>query len=233
MTKLTVGGVVTRVQRQFGDESGVQVTNQDIIRWIDDCYREITLQNEDIRYQNVYPAYVRNDVRVTLVTGNNGVLVSSLYYRESEDSAYQKLTYLKPTEMDDYIPGWQTIAEGVVFNRNLPTGIPAYYTRSFAGSVIVYPAPDQDSDSEAFMATVYATSFSPTGSLSEVLDLPEHLHNVVVDYCLMKAYEMDEDWQAAQIKAEYVQSTLDFNSGRDSWVARDTYPTIAVRAEDV
>lgn len=233
MSKLTVGDVIERVQRQFGDESGVQVTNADVIRWIDDAYREVALQNEDIHYRNIYPTYTRNDARISL-DGNSAYQIYALYYRQDGASNfYEKLKYLNPVEMDEYLPGWQTINEGTPFNRNLPVGTPQFYTRSFSGSLIVYPAPEFETDPQAFMATIYAASFSPSGSLNEDLDLPEHLHNLVVEFCLMKAYEMDEDWQAAQVKAEYVQSTLDFNAGRDAWVERDTYPTITVRLEDV
>jgi hypothetical protein len=37
----TVGQIYDYVKRAFGDESGVQLTNADIVRWINDAQNEI------------------------------------------------------------------------------------------------------------------------------------------------------------------------------------------------
>ena len=44
----TVQDVLLSVKRQFGDESGVQVTDSDIVRWVDDAQREISMNNPEI-----------------------------------------------------------------------------------------------------------------------------------------------------------------------------------------
>ena len=45
---LNIQDVANRVKRTFGDESGVQVTDDDIIRWVNDAQLEISRQNEDL-----------------------------------------------------------------------------------------------------------------------------------------------------------------------------------------
>jgi hypothetical protein len=42
----TVGNVQSQVKRVFGDESGVQLTNDDITRWINEAQVDIAKQNQ-------------------------------------------------------------------------------------------------------------------------------------------------------------------------------------------
>ena len=42
----TVGDVYNVVKRIFGDESGVQLTNDDIVRWINEAQVDISKQNQ-------------------------------------------------------------------------------------------------------------------------------------------------------------------------------------------
>src|SRR4249920_3716410 len=44
-----VSDVVSRVKRQFGDEAGVQITDTDIIRWVNDGQLEITKKNKVLK----------------------------------------------------------------------------------------------------------------------------------------------------------------------------------------
>jgi hypothetical protein len=49
---------------------------------------------------------------------------------------------------------------------------------------------------------------------------------------MMKAYEMDEDWDSADRKAQLIQSTIDFNNSREGWFGRETYPVVSTNYQD-
>lgn len=53
-----VSNVISHVTRQFGDESGAQISSEDIIRWLNDGQREIasiTKFNELVATTNFVP----------------------------------------------------------------------------------------------------------------------------------------------------------------------------------
>jgi len=51
-----VSEVITAVQRQFGDESGVQLENTDIIRWINDAQDVIVAKNKVLKAKSTTAA---------------------------------------------------------------------------------------------------------------------------------------------------------------------------------
>ena len=51
----TVGDVYSQVKRVFGDESGVQLTNDDIARWINEAQVDISKQNQILQTTATLP----------------------------------------------------------------------------------------------------------------------------------------------------------------------------------
>jgi hypothetical protein len=45
---LNVQDVANRVRRTFGDDGGVQVTDDDILRWVNDAQLQISTDNEEL-----------------------------------------------------------------------------------------------------------------------------------------------------------------------------------------
>jgi hypothetical protein len=218
----SVQDIVTRVQRAFGDESAVQVTNDDIFRWINDACREVVMQHE-----NLLQATGLIDCVAGQSEYNQPVdcfTVNSILFRQSDDvnGSYYSLRYLGPAQLTQMADGWQGNAYG--------TGVPQIFTRSSGGKFAIFPTPDVSR--VGAIKVIYARYALDVTSLASNIDLPAYYHSYVDNFCMMKAYEMDEDWESADRKAQLIQSTINFNNGREMWFGRETYPTISVNYED-
>ncbi len=201
--------IKTRVKRQFGDESGVQITDDDILRWVNDAQRKIVMNNEGLLEKSAVANSTINvqeyDLPVDLL------LLRAIMYKGPGDSLYIKLKGYTFAEFNDYVDGWSGTTE---------RGIPICYT-VHASKIVAFPVPDH-TQTAAFK--VYYTR-KP--------DLPVLYHDSVVNYCLQKAYELDEDFEASTAKSTEVVSDLSLLRGREDWKVQETYPLITILPEDM
>src|SRR5687768_3646573 len=121
---MMVSDVITRVQRQFGDEASVQIDQADIIRWINDVAKEIAVQNDLGQATATQNSVVGQNLYTVPA---NMLAIRSIYY----DSL--KLDFFTRAEYDQYI------------NANDPketsSGTPIIYTRH-VDDLLLYPKPD-------------------------------------------------------------------------------------------
>lgn len=220
--KLTVQDIVTRIQRSFGDEASVQVTNEDIYRWINDACREVVMQHENLLQTSGNLDSVVGQAAYT--PPSNCFSINTVMYRASTDplASYYALRFLNSAQMDTFADGWRGNAYG--------NGTPQVFTRSDDGKFTIFPPPD--TAYTGGIKIVYARYPVDITGLADAIDLPAYYHSYVEHFCMMKAYEMDEDWESADRKAQLVQSTIDFNNNRDAWFGRETYPTITTGIGD-
>ncbi len=216
---LTVQDVFDRVKTTFGDESAVQVADADIIRWINDAQREAVMQNEGLLQKIGFISSVAGQSDYTLPT--DLFTLSHLYYKDTATAAYFKLKWLSLHEFSQYVDGWDGSN-----NR----AYPIIYTNQESNKLTIYPLPQASvANGLKLIYSRYAVDVTGTG---DAIDLPPYLHSYVVNFCLMQAYEMDEDWESAGQKAQQIQGDLDFNNNRQFWFGRDSYPVIAESAQD-
>ena len=215
---MDIANVVTRVQRQFGDESGVQVVETDVLRWINDAQNEATTQIPFLLKETTTFASVANQQIYSLPA--NLADIEVMKYQASGMNSFYNLRGVASKQLNEYIDTW----EGTDF-----PGDPLYYARGKNQNIRVFPVPDNALGLFKLDYGRYATDVVTSAS---TIDLPLYLHPYVVEFCLMKAYEMDEEWEAADRKAQYVQSTLDANAFRDNVVSKETYPSVIPTASD-
>lgn len=220
--KLSVSDVVTRVQRTFGDESAVQVTQADIIRWINDAQREVVMQHENLLQTSAALDSVVGQYEYPLPA--DCLTVNSVLFRNSTDAnaSFYTLRFMGPTEMTSLADGWRGTDYG--------TGVPQVFTRSDSGKFAIFPAPQ--TALVGAIKIIYARYAVDVVDTNSNIDLPAYYHSYVEHFCMMKAYEMDEDWDSADRKAQLIQSTIDFNNGRDGWFGHETYPSVVAYPQD-
>lgn len=205
--------VADSVKRQFGDEAGIQVTDEDIIRWVNDAQQEILSQNRIFKgkatssivagqYEYPFPDVPILDIQSIWVDG-------------------QKVEYRSFNEFEEYVIEADP-------NRT-SSGTPTVWTE-WAGSLVFYPTPSADGTDNV---TIYYTQ-GPTevSGLTDSLTVPDLYVPRVIEYCMAQAYELDEDYQASSMKLQqFSQGVGNLNyDGNDP--KADTYPIITVLNED-
>ena len=212
LSSKTAQQVADYVKRQFGDESGVQIQDADIFRWINAGQYEIFRRNEPIKAtgtadlisgQHTYT--FPNDVLKVQSILVNGIPVSPRSYQDAEE----------------YVLGNDP-------NR-VQTGQPQLWWE-WGGSFTFWPTPDVDATGGITIR--YIKTPNNISNLADVLSVPDTLFNRLVEFVMGQAYELDENWAAADSKAAQFAQNLD-SQAADKNIQYATYPVITVLEEDL
>lgn len=205
---LTVAEIAVRVKRQFGDEAGAQITDTDIMRWINDAQRDIAIKNSLLQAKATAPLVVGQQEYSLPV---NVLSIHSVKVNQ------QKLQALSLQEMDE-----------LVGDTTSGTGFPtSYYI--WASSIMLYPIPQSASDILNIYFTRQPTAVDDVG---DVPDLPSAYHSRIVEYCLAQAFELDSDMASYQAKMAQFNSGVGELKQTADYGQQDVYPTISVSAAD-
>jgi hypothetical protein len=207
---MLVSEIKDRVKRQFGDESGVQVTDADIVRWINDGMREIAQ---------------RNDLLEVIATSD--IIANQQQYELPSDILTLNSVYYEYSKLDGV-----SLAEAQVqFNTDVapPVGLPRFVW-VYANTLNLYPIPDS---SITMALKVYYTRLPVlVANDADTPELPLQYHPRIVEYCLQQAYELDEDWAASGNKNAQLVDGLNSLKDQDKWTQRASYPVITVMPWD-
>lgn len=213
-TTHTVNDVLTDVKRTFGDESAVQVSDADIMRWINSGQREILITNRVLKAigtadivggQSAYPLAALNVIAIQSIRYNG----KKLEFRSFQDA-------------EEYITASDP--------QNTLQGDPILWYE-WAGVINLYPVPSNDLPGG--LTVYYIREPTPVTSANDALSVPDSYYENVLQYVLSKAYELDEDSENSQFKLGQFQQRLDTLSEQDSNSNQDVYPTITIREEDM
>lgn len=208
----TAQRVVDYVKRQFGDESGVQVTDADIFRWINAGQEEIFRRNEPVKatstadliagqHTYTFPAGILK-VQSLLV---NGVPIPVRSYQEAEE--YLLSQDPARTETGD-----------------------AQIWYEWGGDFTIWPTPDKNL--VGGITIKYVKAPAEVDAVTDVLSIPDIYFNRLVEFVLAQAYELDENWAAAEAKTNQFGQNLDMQMN-DANTQHNTYPRITVLDEDL
>ena len=203
----TYGQVKRTVRRLFGDEAGVQLEDADIQRWVDDAQTAIVERNKVLKSVSTTSSVV--DQAAYTFPSPLIVQVESITYDGSP------LANIEMHTAQERIQGFDPHQE----ESGTPT---SWY--EWGGNFVLYPKPDAVKD-----ITLYYTRYPlpMTGDEAQVLDLPDKYFQAVVDYILWKCYEMDEDWNGAQLKENHFRGALEEQAEEEREVGHMTYPIIS------
>lgn len=219
---MNLGDVKTRVKRQFGDESGVQITDDDIVRWTNDGIQFILDNNEGlleaVNTADVITGQQQYDLPADLLT------LKTVHLKQFPDSlSYVHLQAYDLQKFDEYVDGW----DGTLYGPG-----PSYVYTVFAEKLQLFPIPTTDTPAGLkFYYNRKATLLDGTTDDIE-LDLPVGYHNAVVAYCLQQAYELDENPDLYARKGADVQNVINLNRYRQGKPNQETYATITAIYDD-
>jgi hypothetical protein len=213
---MNVSDIKKRVKRQFGDEAGVQLEDDDIFRWITDAQEEIARQNTGVLEVTALASSVKDqdtyDLPADILT------LQTIQYDG------RRLKGLSLHQFEEYADGWASPE-----NENL-RGIPQIY-HVWASKFTVFPKPDTSTTN--VLKIWYTKKPTIVTGDGDAISVPSQYHNAIVNFCLAQAYELDENWEASGNSSAKVQSDLNNLKNEEKWTEQISYPTITTRLEDM
>jgi len=205
----TVQNVVDYVTRQFGDESGAQITQADIIRWINAAQL-------DLAYKTEYSQGVATTSSVVGQTqyqmpGTNILKIKAVLY-DSVPLDFRSFTDVQENILSKIQP------------PNTATGTPTLWYE-WDDSIYLFPIPESVETIQLYYIATPATVSSTTDTLS----IPDNYYQALLQWIMSQAYELDDDMQSAAYKSKQLGESL---AGADPTYSQKYYPTITILSED-
>jgi hypothetical protein len=200
--------IQTRVFRTFGDEASIQITSDDIIRWVNDAQREIAISANLL------------ETKATQVTSSNPLsMPSELMTLHSVSIGNYPVTPIS------FAQGQELLTSPLLNVNNDPTKN-VYWI--FGRSIYFWPSLPTNSS-----VTLYYTREPTAVSTSNtVIDLPINYHSRILEYVLKQAYELDENYEAMAVKGAEFDKNMSEQANQEAWSSHKTYPFITVLPED-
>lgn len=205
----SVQDVILEVKRTFGDESGVQITDSDIIRWINAAQLEVAMRNPEVLPAMVLINATAEQADYPLLANIPNVLtIQSIHYNN------KPVKHMQFQEAEQYLMG-----DDAQYDGDSPT---FWYER--AGVVTFYPP---SSETKAAAIKVYYNKRPETVSSNTLLSLSDHYYNGILAFVLEQAYLLDENPQLAGVVAAKFDQNVTRMQERTA-TQSDYYPFITV-----
>ena len=214
----TGNDVANSVKRQFGDPDGRQITDGDILEWINHVQQDIvninpilkeTAVTNVIEGQDIYE-YPAQRIQYIEAIHYDGVPLEPYSFQEAELYILSREKSLDMFQPVDYTPQ-------------------IWYER--LGTIYLYPKPDTSITNGLRM--FYTAQPAELTNLSSTLSIPDRYFPRLVEHVLAHAYQLDENWEAARYKqAEYFNG-METLANQESVSQTNTYSSITVRIEDL
>lgn len=212
----SVNDVYTHITRQFGDEAGIQISLSDVVRWINAGQREIISTNTTI-----------NEAKA-----KTNVIAGQSEYPILSDPAFSKLQNIHTVFYDGSPLQAMSFEDAIEYiitgkeNQSLDTPN-IWYIK--AGVLHLYPSPVA---SLTLGLSIFFTQAPATVSVTgDLLGIPDNYYNALIEYVMKEAYEMDENFQAAGIKAQQFEKSVNRQSNQ-TVIQQAEFHTIQPDMED-
>jgi hypothetical protein len=207
--------VADAVKRQFGDPDGRQINDFDILGWINLAQQDIVSQNPLLKE-----------------TGQTNVIKGQdLYTYPTQNIQYIEALHYDGVPLEPY--SFQEAQSYILSNlpeSGSPEGIPTiWYER--AGQVYIFPKPNKNITNGLRM--YYVEQPADLTVLTNTLSVPNRYFQRVVDLVLARAYQLDENWEAAAYKQQEYVNAMTLLENQENVVQTNTYPSVTVRIEDL
>lgn len=201
----TVAEVMTAVKRQFGDESGVQLEDSDIIRWVNDAQDAIVTKNKVLKAKSTTQS-VAGQANYTLP--NTDIhQIESIHYNN------YRIPNMSFAEAEEHIYRADPI--------NVVLGDPVLWYE-WANQITFWPIPTDVKNIDIF----YTKRPAKVTSSADTLSVPDKYFQDVLMYVLTQAYEMDEDLYSSQVKSQQFSASLDEKGEEERTAQNMTYSVI-------
>jgi len=208
---MLVSDIKRRVKRQFGDESGAQLKDPDIIDWINDAQKEI---------------YVKNNLGQKIGTMNTIINTQSYSFPAdlmrllSVKYDGSTITEISQQDVDKFIPNADMVNPG--------QGIPQHYW-TYADKISLYPNPD----SVKVLTIRYNRTPTSVAIDTDNTDLDQKYDNRILDYCHAMSAQLDGNMQGYIMFMQRFEGKVDSTKNDEfEMQAASSYPGISVSVRD-
>jgi hypothetical protein len=198
--------IITRVQRQFGDDVQAQITKDDIVRWVNDACLEIVTNNDTAE------AFV----------GTTPVVAGTRVYNLPAD-----LIRLRSVRVNGFKLRGESYEQLCDVDPNIETttGSPVAYW-VYGGKINLYPIPNEELGNLNVLYVKTPATLTIT-ALDAIPDVPIQYHPRIVEYCLGQAAELDDNIGFSQSKmAQFNQSLIGLRQNAEQPESNGPYPSI-------
>lgn len=209
--------IITRVQRQFGDDVQAQITKEDIVRWVNDACLEIVTNNR---------------TNEGMFRGNTPVVAGQDAYALPSDLFVLRAVRVNGRTVEGTTYE-QLLASGAVpeDTTEVVTGTPQWYW-VHNDMVNLVPTPDTSLGSVDIMY-IKTPDTMLVGMEDREPDVPQQYHLRIVEYCIAQASELDDNDSKYQLKMQQFNSNLDkLRSNGEQPESDSVYPSITYIGSD-
>jgi hypothetical protein len=205
-----VSDIATAVKRQFGDESGTQITDADIIRWVNQGSEQIAI-SENIKRTNISTPSVTGQNQYTFPS-QNIIQILAIFYKGV------------PLQSVSFEQAQNTILENLDASTVKSAQPTNWY--EWGDSIFLYPTPSGSGDTINLYVTLRPVQIT---SLNDTLNIPDTYYNPLLQYVMGQAYKLDDEFDKAQFEFTQMETSLD---RLDPAVSNQLYSTITISPED-
>lgn len=206
---MLVSEIATRVKRQFGDEAGAQITDADIIRWVNDAMMEITRTNNLLQIS-----------ATTTTVANQAEYDLPVEILSLRTIKYKNIRLIG-LSMEDF---------DTMLADDTAKGEPqAYYI--YARKVTLFPAPSVGGATD--LKVFYNRRPTDVTAVGNTPEIPVQYHTRIVEYAIAQAAELDDNLQQYAMKMGQFKEGIDNLRDDNTAEENDEYPSISASARDM
>ena len=210
---MLASSIITDVLTIFGDENQVQVTEADIIRWINDAQLQVVNKTECL---------IKDESPATpLVAGTARYAIPADFLKFKRVVVDGRTLDPAPAALLDHVSKLRHSS------TNGETGSPRFYYRE-GGYVYLYPTPDY---AYSYVLT-YVNRPTAITAGSDSLTIREEYCATVKKLCLARAYELDDQFDQATKKEKEFEREVDEDIADEKNANADSYPSVRPVGDD-
>lgn len=204
------------VRERFGDEAGAQITDEMLLRWINDGQRQIATEHP----------FLRKVAKTTLIEERANYDLDVLFsgHRmqrfESIEVAGRRMQFVPWTQLQDVLSA---------VGANQVSGAPELVSE-YGGTIRLYPTPKER---VANGIVIYYVAFpEDIAELTDELSVPDRFFTSLTDYVYARALELDENWDAAKMMRGSYEEQMRLQRGHEESSPQEYYPTMTMLDRD-
>lgn len=208
--------ISTDVKDKFGDAGNVQITDAMVLRWINNGIRQIVASAPFLKLSASFNQ-LANTASYAISTVLPAARIMAIH------SVVANGKPLKIVPFSEY--------EGLVLGSDIDatTGA-AEYATYYGDTLTLWPVP---TTTVAAGIVIYYDGYpADLALISDDLTVPDRFYNALQDYVFAQALELDENFEAAQIKLGHHEVNLQRQFELENRGPVDFYPTVTMDPYD-